>query len=67
MKTLVIAVMIIAIPLIAALFVKRTFTVEREVIIHTSTQEVFNYLRYLNNHENFSKWLTLDPNRKKDY
>ena len=58
---------LVAIPFIIALLIKTDFAVEREVIIDKPKNDVFNYVRYLKNHENFSKWATLDPQMKKEY
>lgn len=58
---------LVAVPLIAALFVRTDFAVEREVIINKPRSEVFNYIRHLKNHANFSKWELMDPKMKKDY
>ena len=62
-----IVLIIIAIPLVVALFVKKTYSVEREIIIARPPHIVFNYLKYLKNQDKFSKWATMDPNMKKEY
>jgi hypothetical protein len=59
--------LLVASPFIAALFIKTDFAVEREVIINKPKNDVFNYVRYLKNHANFSKWATMDPQMKKEY
>ncbi len=58
---------LIAIILIAALFVKKDFGTEKEVTIGKPSQEVFNYIKYLKNQDHFSKWARLDPNMKREY
>lgn len=58
---------IIAIPLIVALFVKKEYAVEKEIIINKPKAEVFEYIKYLKNQDNFSKWNQIDPNMKKTY
>src|SRR5262245_66106 len=58
---------LIAVPLIIGLFIKTDFAVEREVIINKPKEEVFNYVKHLKNHANFSKWAMLDPKMKTDY
>jgi hypothetical protein len=58
---------LVAVPLIVGLFVRTDFAVEREVIINRPKNNVFNYVRYLKNHANFSKWESMDPKMKKDY
>ncbi len=64
---LIIIGLIIAIPLLIAIFVKKSYHIEREVIIDKPKQEVFDYIKLLKNQDNFSKWGTMDPNMKKDY
>lgn len=65
LKPLLIAiVVIIAIPLIAALFLKNEFNVSREIIIDKSKQEVWDYSKYLKNQNDWSVWGTMDPQMK---
>ena len=67
-KKIVIALAIlIAIPLIMALFIKSEYAVEREITISKPKQVVFEYVKFLKNQDNYSKWATMDPNMKKDY
>ncbi|WP_207533419.1 SRPBCC family protein [Desertivirga arenae] len=58
---------IIALPLIAAIFIKKDYSIKREIIINKPTGEVFNYVKLLKNQEYYSKWVMLDPNLKKQY
>ncbi len=58
---------IVAFPLILALFVKKKYSVEREIVINKPKYFVFDYLKRLKNQDNFSKWATMDPNMKKEY
>lgn len=64
---LAIIVGLVAVLLIAALFVKRDYIICREVVISRPVDEVFDYLRYLRNQENFSKFVMIDPNKKTDF
>ncbi|MEJ7738431.1 MAG: SRPBCC family protein [Chitinophagaceae bacterium] len=66
-KVAIVVAAIIAIPLIIALFVKKEYAVEREVTINKPKQEVFNYVKYLKNQDNYSKWVRMDPDMKKDF
>jgi uncharacterized protein YndB with AHSA1/START domain len=66
-KVLLVIAIIIAIPLIIALFVKNEYSIVREVTINKPKQEVFNYVKYLKNQDNYSKWVQTDPNMKKDF
>ncbi|HPB53119.1 MAG TPA: SRPBCC family protein, partial [Saprospiraceae bacterium] len=58
---------IIAIPLVVALFVKKDYVVEREIIINKPKAEVFEYIKFLKNQDNYSKWNMMDPDMKKTY
>lgn len=66
-KILVVLAIIIAIPLIVALFVKKDYAVEREVIINKPKAEVFNYIKFIKNQGHYSKWSMMDPAMKKTY
>ena len=67
MTIIIVILVIIAIPLIIALFVKKDYAVEREIFINRPKQEVFNYIKYLKNQDNYSVWVMLDPNMKKEF
>ncbi len=58
---------IIAIPLIVALFIEKDYGVEREIVIQKSQIEVFDYIKYLKNQNEYSKWAQMDPQMKKIY
>lgn len=66
-RILVAVAIIIAIPLIIALFTKKEYAVEREIVINKPKQEVFSYIKFLKNQDNYSVWATQDPNMKKEY
>ncbi len=64
---LIVIAFLIAIPLVAALFVKKDYGVEREITINKPKQEVFDYIKYLKNQDHYSKWAMMDPDMKKTY
>ncbi len=66
-KILIVVAILVAIPLIIALFVKKEYSVEREVTINKLKEEVFDYVKHLKNQDNYSKWVRMDPNMKKDF
>jgi hypothetical protein len=66
-RILIVIAILIAIPLLIALFVKKEYAIEREVIVTKPKQEVFNYVKYLKNQDNYSKWVRTDPNMKKQF
>ncbi len=63
----IIVVIIITVPLIAALFIKKDYEVGREIVINKPKQEVFEYTKYLKNQNDFSKWASLDPHMQKTF
>jgi hypothetical protein len=66
-RILIGAAVLVAVPINCRAVRPDDFAVEREVIINKSKDDVFQYVRYLRNHDNFSKWATMDPKMKKDY
>ena len=66
-KLAITLVVIIAIPLIIAIFVQKSYDVEREIVINQPKGEIFNYLKYLKNQDEFSKWAKTDPDMTKTF
>lgn len=66
-KILIGVVAVIGLLLIAALFVRKQYTIAREVVINQPPSEVFAYLKHLKNQEHYSKWVQTDPHMKKEY
>jgi uncharacterized protein YndB with AHSA1/START domain len=68
LKKIVLALaVIIALPLIAALFLKTHYSVVRSITIERPNAQVFDYIKHLKNQDNFSKWAMMDPDMKKTY
>jgi uncharacterized membrane protein len=65
--TLIVLVVIIGLLLITGLFTKKEFGTEVSIIIDKPNELVFDYVKYLKNQENYSKWETMDPNMEKYY
>jgi len=66
-KIVLVILILIAIPLIIALFVKKEYAIEREVTINRPKEVVFDYVRHLKNQDNYNKWVMIDPAMKKDF
>lgn len=66
-RILLVIVLLVAVALITALFVKKDYAVERQITINKPKQEVFAYVKYLKNQNNYSKWANMDPNMKKEF
>lgn len=71
MKTLkrigIVLAALVALLLLTGLFVDGHYAVEREVTINKPKQEVFDYVKYLKNQDNYSVWAKIDPGMKKEY
>jgi hypothetical protein len=71
MKTLIIVAAIVigilVLLLIIGMFVKKEYTVSREVIVNKPKPVVFDYIRLLKNQNEYSVWATMDPNMKKEF
>jgi hypothetical protein len=61
-KILIVILCIIALPFIIALFIPRTYTVSVSETINKPAQEVYDYIRILDNQKNYSVWVMEDPN-----
>jgi hypothetical protein len=66
-KILIGVVLLIVILLVIALFISKEMTAEREIVINRPKQEVFNYIKFLKNQNNYSKWASLDPAMKTEF
>jgi len=67
MKILIVIVIIIAIPLVVAIFTKKEYHVEKMITVNQPKKTVFNYVRMLKNQDTYSVWSTMDPQMKKYY
>ncbi len=66
-KILFVILALVALLLIVALFVKKEFSVTREIEINKPVATVFDYVKYVKNQDNYSVWNQLDPNMKKSF
>jgi hypothetical protein len=68
LKGILIAVAaIIVLVLVAALFVKGEFDITRDIVINKPKTEVYDYIKYLKNQNEYSKWANMDPNTKMSF
>ncbi|MFD2036211.1 SRPBCC family protein [Belliella marina] len=68
LKTIgVILALVIAIPLLVALITTKEIKVVREIVIDQPKQVVFDYVKYLKNQQNYSKWDSMDPEMEKSF
>lgn len=66
-KILISIVLLVALLLITALFIKNDYTVKRSALINKPKQEVFDYIKLLKNQENYNTWAMMDPSKKVEY
>ena len=66
-KILISLLVLVVLLFIIGLFVKKEYTVERQITINKPKQEVFDYVKFLKNQNDFSKWAQTDPGMKKEY
>ena len=66
-KIIITLALLISIPLVVALFSADSYDVEREVIISQPKSLVFNYIKFLKNQNEYSKWARMDPDMNKSY
>lgn len=64
---LLVVVAIIALVLIVAAIAPSEYAVVREIKIDKPKSEVFDYIKYLKNQDNYSVWANMDPNMKKTF
>ena len=64
---LFVLVALVVVVFIVAAVVPGTYDVDRTVIIEKPKTLVYDYVKYLKNQDNFSKWANIDPGMKKDF
>ncbi|MEP6727548.1 MAG: SRPBCC family protein [Bacteroidota bacterium] len=62
----VIAILIFLV-LVIALFLKKEYTIERDIVIDKPGQQVFNYIKFIKNQDAYSVWNQIDPAMQKTY
>lgn len=62
---LYILVILIAIISVLAFMAPKSYDVSRSILINKSLEEVYAYLKFLKNQDNWSPWAEKDPNMKK--
>jgi hypothetical protein len=58
---------LIAILLIVALFLEKSYTIAQELVIQKPKDQVFEYVKDLRNQSQYNKWVMHDPNVKLAY
>lgn len=63
-KILFVILALIALVLIAALIAPKNYDSQAEIVINKPQQEVFDYVKYVKNQDNFGVWQLSDPEMK---
>ncbi len=58
---------LVVILLIVAAILPKTFSSERQIIINKPRNEVFEYIKYVKNQDNYGVWQLSEPDLKKTY
>ena len=58
---------IIAVIILLAVIAPKSYNVSRSVVINKSIAEVFNYLKYIKNQDDWSPWKKKDPDMKQTF
>lgn len=58
---------IVVLIVILALIAPKSYNVSRSIEINKSAKDLFEYLRFIKNHDNWSPWFERDPNMKKTF
>ncbi len=66
-RILIVLLCIVIVALIAAGIMPKKMNLESEVIINKPIDEVFNFVKMIENQKYYSKWVMLDPNVKVTY
>ena len=64
---LIVFVSILLLMFVSALFVSKKYKVARSITINKPKTEIFNYIKYLKNQDEYSKWAKMDANMRKVY
>ncbi len=66
-KIFTVVLSLIAFLLIAAIFIKKNYVVEKTITINKPALQIFNYVKYLKNQNEYSKWALMDTAMKKTF
>ena len=64
---LIVLATIVGLLLFLAIFIRKDYTIHREIIIHQPLPVVFDYIKFLRNQDYFNKWVMTDPEMKKTF
>lgn len=62
----IVILIILLVPVVAATFMSDEYEIKAGTDINRSKQDVFNYVKYISNAEQFNKWMMKDPHLRKE-
>ncbi len=66
-KLLILVLLLLSSPFIAALFIEEDYRVDTQIVIDRPADQVFDFLRKLKNQDQFSVWAKMDAAMEKSY
>lgn len=66
-KLLILVLLLLSSPFIAALFIEEDYRVDTQIVIDRPADQVFDFLRKLKNQDEFSVWAKMDTAMEKSY
>lgn len=64
---LAVLAILVALPFVVALFINGSYAIEKQITINKPKQEVYEYIKYLKNQNEYSVWAKLDPAMKQTH
>lgn len=64
---LIVLAAILVLLLLMALFVRKAYSIKKEIIINKSVSSVFDFIKFLKNQSKFSVWASMDPEMKTEF
>lgn len=64
---LIIIAAVVLLFLIVGLAMGKQMSIEKSIVINKPLQQVFDYVKFVKNHDNFSVWAMMDPDMKREY
>jgi hypothetical protein len=64
---LLVVAIFVALPLLIALFIPKSYEISSSIVIDRPKHEVFDYIKFLKNQDKYSKWVQADPNMRREF
>ena len=64
---LIIIIAIVVLFFLVAVFSSKDMAIEKTIVVNKPVQQVFDFVKYVKNHDKFSVWAMMDPDMKREY